>query len=128
MKEIIEIKRNMTDEEYLDVIRNIRIIINNKFKERISEGNELNELFEFYDTELSHIAHELPTYYFSSTTYYLDDDVLCDLIDTATDWEFCEIHGLLDELADRAEIDFDYKSDHWETDIDKAIEKLRHSI
>ena len=128
MKEIIEIKKNLSDEEYLDVIRNIRSIINNEFKERISEGDNLNELFEFYNAELSHIAHEYPTIYFSSNaTYYLDDDVLCDLIDTASNWEFCEIHGLLDELADRAEIEFDYESDHWESDIDKAIEKIRYS-
>lgn len=128
MKEIIKIKRNPSDKEYLDVIRNIKSIINNEFKERISEGDDLNELFDFYNAELSHIAHEHPTVYFnSSTTYYLYDDVLCDLIDAASDWEFCEIHGLLDELEDRAEIELDYESDHWESDIDKAIEKLRQA-
>lgn len=125
MKEIIEIKKNLSDKEYLDAIRNIRAIINNEFKERISKGDDLNELFEFYDAELNHIRHELPTYYFGSATDYLDDDVLCDLIDTASDWEFCEVHGLLDELSDRADVKFDYDGDTWESDIDKAIEKLR---
>lgn len=58
------------------------------------------------------------------TANILSDDELCECIEDAPDWEFCEIYGLLDELADRAEIDFDYKSDHWESDIDKAIEVL----
>ena len=132
MKELIKIeiknKRNLSDKEYLDLIRSIRSIINNEFKERISEGDDLNELFDFYNAELSHIAHEHPTVYFnSSATYYLYDDVLCDLIDTASDWEFCEIHGLLDELADRADMTFNYDGDAWESDIDKAIEKLRQA-
>lgn len=59
------------------------------------------------------------------TATILSDDELCECIEDAPDWEVCEIYGLLDELAERAEIDFDYKSDHWESDIDKAIEVLR---
>jgi hypothetical protein len=58
------------------------------------------------------------------TATILSDDELCECIEDAPDWEVCEIYGLLDELAERAEIDFDYKSDHWESDIDKAIEVL----
>ena len=129
MKEIIVIKENLSDKEYRDVIRNIKSIINNEFKERINEGDNLNELFDFYSAELSHIAHKHPTKYFNSlVALYLDDDVLCDLIDAAPDWEFCEIYGLLDELADRADVDFDYDGDTWESDIDKAIEKLRSAV
>lgn len=59
------------------------------------------------------------------TATSLSDDELCECIEAAPDWEFCEMYGLLDELAERAEIDLDYKSDHWESDIDKGIEKLR---
>lgn len=61
------------------------------------------------------------------TVNILSDDELCDCIEDAPDWEVCEIYGLLDELADRAEIELDYESDHWEIDIDKAIEKLRQA-
>lgn len=59
------------------------------------------------------------------TATILSDDELCECIEDAPDWEDCEIYGLLDELAERAGIDFDYKSDHWESDIDKAFEVLR---
>lgn len=59
------------------------------------------------------------------TVNALDDTELCDCIEDAPDWEVCEMYGLLDELADRADVDFDYDGDTWESDIDKAIEKLR---
>lgn len=59
------------------------------------------------------------------TVNVLDDTELCDCIEDAPDWEICEIYGLLDELADRADVEFDYDGDTWESDIDKAIEKLR---
>ena len=59
------------------------------------------------------------------TVNALDNAELCECIEDAPDWEVCEMYGLLDELADRADMDFDYDSDHWESDIDKAIEKLR---
>lgn len=59
------------------------------------------------------------------TAMNLTDDTLCECIEDAPDWELCEMYGLLDELVERAEINLDYKSDYWESDIDKAIEKLR---
>ena len=61
------------------------------------------------------------------TVNILSNDELCECIENAPDWELCEIYGLLEELADRAETEINYESDHWESDIDKAIEKLRQS-
>ena len=61
------------------------------------------------------------------TVNNLSDNELCECIEDAPDWEICEIYGLLDELAYRADMTLDYDGDAWESDIDKAIEKLRHS-
>ena len=70
----------------------------------------------------AHTKHYIDRMY---TAMILSDDELCECIEDSPDWEFCEMYGLLDELVERAEIDLNYSSDHWESDIDKAIEKLR---
>jgi len=59
------------------------------------------------------------------TVNILSDDELCECIEDAPDWEVCEIYGLLDELADRANVTFDYSSDSWENDVFEAIEALK---
>lgn len=48
----------------------------------------------------------------------IEDTELCELIDNAPDWEFCWIHGLLEELTYRTGIDF---VDHNSGEFDDAL-------
>ena len=57
----------------------------------------------------------------------LNNAELCECIEDAPDWEICEIYGLLDELADRADTTFDYNSDSWESDVLEAIKLLKRN-
>ena len=88
----------------------------------------MKDVREFLENKYSEYAASAASKQYIDLKYTaisLSDDELCECIEDAPGWEVCEIHGLLDELADRANVTFDYSSDSWENDVFEAIEALK---
>lgn len=65
---------------------------------------------------------------YTASNCNLSDDELCECIEDATDWEVCEIYGLLEEVCERARLINEWEaaySENFESVVDKAIEILR---
>lgn len=57
--------------------------------------------------------------------YILDNESLEHIIEIANDWEFCEMHGLLDELSERTNTEFlNDKGEFDESLVDEALTRL----
>lgn len=90
----------------------------------------MKDVKEFLASKYYEVAATAPSKQYIDpefTAIYLSDDELCECIEDAPDWEICEIYGLLDELADRADTTFDYNSDSWESDVLEAIKLLKRN-
>lgn len=58
----------------------------------------------------------------------LDDSELCECIDYAPDWEFCEMYGLLDEISKRSNTDFIVNDEFNDSLVYDAMEKLGYRL